>query len=189
MPLEVDAIETDRLLLRPPIEADLDGWASCMADERVARFIGGVQCRSQAWRSLATVAGSWALRGYGLFSVIERASGRWIGRLGPWQPEGWPGTEIGWILIQAAWGRGYATEGAAAAIDWAVDRLGWSDIIHCIDAENIASAAVAARLGSSERGAGRYPPPFDRNQTRIWGQSAAQWRQRRAEMAARQPRC
>jgi RimJ/RimL family protein N-acetyltransferase len=172
-------LETDRLILRPPEERDLDGFAELMADEEAARFVGGRQERAGAWRGMAAMAGSWALRGYGMFSVIEKASGRWIGRLGPWQPEGWPGAEIGWGLIPSAWGRGYATEGAAAAIDWALDSLGWDDVIHCIAAANTPSARVAERLGSTLRGEAWLPAPFDGEPVDIWGQTAEAWRARR----------
>lgn len=48
-----------------------------------------------------------------MFSVIEKKTARWIGRLGPWQPEGWPGSEVGWDLHPDAWGQGYAVAGAA----------------------------------------------------------------------------
>jgi RimJ/RimL family protein N-acetyltransferase len=150
-----------------------------MGDEEAARFIGGVQPRTGAWRGLASMAGSWALHGFGMFSVIEKESGRWIGRLGPWRPEGWPGNEIGWGLVHGAWGKGYATEGAAAAADWAVTALGWDDLIHCIDSDNLASARVAERLGSTKRGRGRLPAPFEHIECDIWGQSAAEWRARR----------
>src|SRR5688572_28522548 len=141
-------LETDRLILRPPIEADLDGWARMMADEEAARFVGGVQPRAGSWRGLACMAGSWALKGFGMFSVIDKESGEWVGRLGPWQPADWPGTEVGWGLVRDSWGKGYATEGSAASMDWAFDHLGWDEVIHCIDPANIASAGVAKRLGS-----------------------------------------
>ena len=172
-------LETARLILRPPAEADLDGFAEMMADEEAARFVGGVQGRSGAWRGMAAMAGSWALRGYGMFSVLEKESGRWVGRLGPWQPEGWPGAEVGWGLVRSAWGRGYATEGAAAAVDWAFDALGWDDVIHCIAPANLNSARVAERLGSALRGQDRLPPPFDSEPVDIWGQTREQWRARR----------
>ena len=172
-------LETDRLILRPPLEEDLDGFAGMMADEEAARFIGGQQDRSGAWRGMAAMAGSWALRGYGMFSLIEKASGRWVGRLGPWQPEGWPGAEVGWGLTRAAWGRGYATEGAAAAIEWAFERLGWDDVIHCIAPANTPSARVAGRLGSTLRGSAYLPAPFDSEPVDIWGQTREEWRARR----------
>ncbi|MGA9580584.1 MAG: GNAT family N-acetyltransferase [Allosphingosinicella sp.] len=173
-------IETARLILRPPEERDLDGFAAMMADEESARFVGGRQPRSGAWRGMAAIAGSWALRGYGMFSVIEKSSGRWLGRVGPWQPEGWPGAEVGWGMVRGAWGRGYATESAEAAIDWAFGSLGWDDVIHCIDPDNAPSARVATRLGSSVRGSAYLPAPFDNTPVDIWGQSREQWRARRA---------
>ena len=86
-----------------------------------------------------------------MFSIIEKATGNWVGRLGPWRPNGWPGTEIGWGLARSAWGKGYATEGAAAAMDYVVDHLGWTEIIHTILPENTGSIKVAERLGSRYR--------------------------------------
>ena len=98
-------LETERLVLRPPIEADLDAWAANLADAEAVRFIGGYQPRSLAWRNMAGVAGSWALRGFGTFSVLRKDTGRWIGRIGPHFPEDWPGREVGWGLAREAWGR------------------------------------------------------------------------------------
>lgn len=172
-------LETDRLFLRPPVEEDLDGWAAFMGDEASARYVGGVQARPAAWRGMAAMTGSWALRGFGMFSVVEKESGRWVGRLGPWSPEGWPGTEVGWGILREFWGKGYASEGAAAAMDWAFDTLGWSDIIHCIDPDNEGSIGVAERLGSVNRGPGKLPAPFETYPVDLWGQTREQWRQRR----------
>jgi len=167
-------LETDRLILRPPVQADLDDFAAFSADERVARFLGGVQPRSVAWRGMATLAGSWALMGFAMFSVIERSSGQWIGRIGPWAPEGWPGTEVGWGLLPCAWGKGYATEAAAACTDWAFDTLGWTEVIHTIAADNAASKAVAARLGSRYLRQGVLPEPISL-ELEVWGQSREEW--------------
>ena len=172
-------IETERLTLRPPVAEDFDAWAPMMADEEATHFLGGVQPRSTAWRGFCGMAGAWSLYGFGMFSVIERSTGQWIGRLGPWRPEGWPGTEVGWGLVREAWGKGYATEGAAAAIDWAFDHLGWTDVIHCIDPQNTPSQAVATRLGSRNLGPGQLPAPLDTLPMEIWGQSRDAWRARR----------
>lgn len=178
MTLPPPLLETPRLLLRPPQLEDFDRWAEFAADPIAARYLGGVQPRSMAWRSMMAMAGSWALTGFAMFSVIEKSSGRWVGRLGPWQPEGWPGTEVGWSLHPDAWGKGYATEGATAAMDYAFDVLGWEDVIHCIDPDNVPSQRVALALGSSKRGPGRMPPPHDNAPCEIWGQTRAQWRAR-----------
>lgn len=173
-------IETDRLILRPPQRKDIEPWAAMMADEEVARYIGGVQARSIVWRGLMCMAGAWELEGFAMFSVIEKASGRWLGRLGPWMPEGWPGTEVGWSIVRDAWGTGYATEGAIAATDWAFDKLGWTEVIHTINPANAASKAVAQRLGSTYMRQGRLPAPFDADEVEVWGQSREQWQTARS---------
>ncbi|MBI1380449.1 MAG: GNAT family N-acetyltransferase [Planctomycetaceae bacterium] len=162
-------IDTARLTLRLPIQADFEGWCELMGDEVAARHLGGVQPPAAVWRGMATMAGSWALQGHGMFSVVERASGRWIGRVGPWRPHGWPGDEVGWGLVRSAWGNGYATEAARATMDWARERLGWTDIIHCIAPDNTASQAVARRLGAAPRGPGQLPAPFESAAIEIWG--------------------
>jgi RimJ/RimL family protein N-acetyltransferase len=169
------SLETERLILRPPREEDLDGWATLMADEETARFIGGPMTRSAAWRAMAAMTGSWPLKGFGMFSVIEKASGRWIGRVGPWQPEGWPGSEVGWALVRDAWGRGYAQESAQAAIDWVFDALGWTEVIHIIAPDNLASQRLAERLGAANAGPTRLPPPLDVLAVELWRQSREQW--------------
>ena len=173
-------IETDRLLLRPPRAEDFEAWAVFQADEQAARYIGGVQSRPVAWRSFATVSGAWHLQGFGFFSAIEKATGEWVGRLGPWQPEGWPGTKVGWSIARPHWGRGFAPEGAAAAMDWAFDGLGWSEVIHSINKENASSKAVARKLGSGFMRMAWLPAPHDSEPVEIWGQSRAQWRSSRS---------
>lgn len=104
------SIETTRLLLRRPQLEHLDRWADMMADEESARYVGGVQAKSVVWRSIMSQAGAWALTGVAMFSVLEKATGQWIGRIGPWQPFEWPGTEVGWSLHRDAWGKGYAAK-------------------------------------------------------------------------------
>lgn len=173
-------IETARLILRPPRAEDFDAYAANMADVVAARFIGGQQPRAAAWRGFLSLAGAWAIQGFAMFSVIEKDSGRWIGRLGPWYPEGWPGTEVGWGLVRSAWGKGYAYEGSVAAIDWAFDQLGWDEVIHSIHPDNHPSKALARRLGSRCRGLGHLPAPYEAMPIEIWGQSRDEWTCRRA---------
>jgi RimJ/RimL family protein N-acetyltransferase len=181
MAVTIDSIrlETERLVLRPPVLADFDAWARLSADQENMRHLGGVQSRPVAWRGFAFAVGSWHLQGFFAFSVIEKASGAWIGRVGPLQPEGWPGTEIGWTLWREYWGRGYAVEAAAATIDWAFGQLGWSEIIHCIEASHTASIAVATKLGSRKLRQSQMPPPYETVTVDIWGQSREEWQARR----------
>ncbi|MDO8901794.1 MAG: GNAT family N-acetyltransferase [Phenylobacterium sp.] len=173
-------LETERLILRPPTMSDFEPWCAFSADEEAARYIGGVMNPAQVWRSMMMIAGSWALEGFSMFSVIEKESGRWVGRLGPWRPHGWPGTEVGWGIIRDCWGRGYATEGAAAAMDFAFDELGWDEVIHTIEPVNVNSQAVAQRLGSQVLRQARLPVPMD-VQVDVWGQGREAWRARRGK--------
>lgn len=171
---------TERLLLRRPAAEDLDAWAAFSADPETMEHLGGPVERSVAWRHLCIMAGAWDITGFSMFSVIERGTGKWVGRLGPWQPEGWPGTEVGWGVAREFAGRGYAYEGAVAAMDYAVDVLGWQRVIHTIAPDNVRSWKLAQRLGSSNLGPTRLPAPLSDFPVDAWGQSADQWRAGRA---------
>jgi RimJ/RimL family protein N-acetyltransferase len=144
-------VETERLLLREWRDCDIDAYAAMYADPEVTRFLGGPVDRAAAWRHMAVMAGHWLLRGYGNWVLERRFDGRMLGRAGLWQPEGWPGLEVGWTLARAAWGSGYATEAALAAREWARRELGAEDLISLIAVENVASRRVAERLGMSVR--------------------------------------
>jgi len=172
-------LETDRLILRAPIQADLEGWARFTGDAQSMTYLGGALSRAEAWRALASVAGSWRLLGFGPFSVIEKASGQWIGRAGPWFPEGWPDREVGWMFLTEARGQGYATEAAAACLDFVFETLGWERVIHVIDPRNVASQRVAERVGSTLMGPVTLPGSREGWPSEAWGQTAYQWRSRR----------
>jgi RimJ/RimL family protein N-acetyltransferase len=168
-------LETSRLILRLPRIEDFDGYAELHADEEAARHIGGTLPRAAAWRKFLQMPGAWAIQGFAMFSLVEKASGQWIGQAGPWKPEGWPGTEVGWSLRREFTGKGYACEAATAAIDWAFDALGWSEVIHSIQLPNRASIMLAERLGSVYRGMENLPPPYEDVEIGVWGQTRAQW--------------
>jgi RimJ/RimL family protein N-acetyltransferase len=174
-------LETERLRLRVPSRRDFEGYAEMHRDEEAMRYIGGTLPRAAAWRKFLQMPGAWAVQGFAMFTVETKDTGEWLGQLGPWQPEGWPGTEVGWAFKRSAWGRGYASEAAVAAIDWAFDTLGWTDVIHSITPANRASIALAERLGSANRGPGQLPEPFANERIDIYGQSREQWRARRSQ--------
>ncbi len=157
--------------MRPPVELDFDAWAQFDADEDATRFFGGPKGRATAWEMFATTAGMWSLRGCGLFSVFLKQSGEWVGRVGPWKPEG-ATAEIGWAILPSCWGKGFATEAAEAAIDWTLSNLRWEQINHCIDADNSASIAVAKRLGSTWL---HSAVDAQGKPTQVYGQSAKAW--------------
>ena len=169
---------TERLILRPPSAADMDGWTAFHADAENMRFLGGPQSRAEAWRSLCGMTGAWTIKGFAMFSMIRRDTGQWIGRTGPWMPEGWPGPEVGWSVMHEFSGQGYALEASAASLDYVFDVLRWEKVIHCIDPENTASQKLAQRLGSTNQGPTRMPEPFHEHPADAWGQTREEWRAR-----------
>lgn len=145
--LSIPKLETERLILRTPCENDLHADVEFFASD-AARFVGGPLRRDETWRLVASLLGHWVLRGYGYWSVDEKDTGTYVGRIGLWFPEGWPEPEVGWTLMNHATGKGYATEAALAARTYAYDVLGWETAISLIDLDNLASKAVAKRLGA-----------------------------------------
>ncbi|MCC6743989.1 MAG: GNAT family N-acetyltransferase [Acidobacteria bacterium] len=147
----VPRLETERLILREWREStDFDTYARMMADPDVVRYLmGDPMSRAEAWRSMAVMVGHWTLRGYSHWAVEERATGRFVGRLGFLYPEGWPAFEIGWTLDREHWGKGFATEGARRALAYAFDEMKRDHVISLIHPDNAASIAVATRLGET----------------------------------------
>jgi RimJ/RimL family protein N-acetyltransferase len=151
-------LESARLLLRPFRAADVDAQAAMMADDEVMRHIGGRGLsREEAWRKLLCGHALWDLLGYGYWAVERRADGAMIGQLGfaDFKREMAPGIEtlpeMGWLFVREAFGQGYASEAAAAALAWADEALAAPEIVAIIDADNQASIRVAEKAGFSER--------------------------------------
>ncbi len=172
-------LTTERLVLRVPALSDLEDWAALMADAETTRYLGGTMARSMVWRGIMCMIGAWHEVGFAMFTARDRQTGEFIGRMGPWSPDGWPGLEVGWAIKRSVWRQGYAAEASAACMDFAVDVLGWTDIVHTIDPANEGSKGVARHLGSRYRQPSRLPAPHDQLAVELWGQSAAEWRARR----------
>ena len=119
--VEIPIIETDRLRLTAFGERHFEAYASMLADPGSTKFVGDGEPldRMNAWRSMAMLLGHWQLRGYGMWAIELKDSGKFIGRVGLHRPEGWPDLELGWMLTAEQRGHGYATEGARAALDFA----------------------------------------------------------------------
>ena len=172
----IPVLVTERLRLRSFRSEDIDAWAAMMADPDVARYIAPApMTREESWRSIAGSLGHWQLRGYGTWAVERKSDRAMLGRVGMINPEGWPGLEIGWTLGKPYWGKGYATEAAAVAMRYAFLTQPVAKLISCIDPDNVASQAVALRLGESkgERTAlrvGGKDYPID-----IWAITRGEW--------------
>jgi RimJ/RimL family protein N-acetyltransferase len=146
----IPELVTSRLRLRAFAPNDIDAYATMMADPDVTRHLGEGKplSRPEAWRQMSMFLGHWMLRGFGIWAVEELATGAFLGRIGCFEPEGFPGFEIGYTLARPAWGRGYAREGAAAALQYARETLGRTEIISIIRPANLASIRVAEALGA-----------------------------------------
>lgn len=163
-------IFTERLLLGPATPAHADAFIAFCATE-ASHFLGGPAPREEAWEGVAIGAGQWTLRGHGPMWVSERQTGEPVGRTGIHHPLWREEPELGWVVYPAFRGRGYATEAARAARDWAWVARGLGPLCSLIDEANTASVAVAERLGARREG------PHEGDQ----GQSVMRWRHPRLE--------
>lgn len=162
----IPVIETERLILRGFELRAFEAVAAYKADPDVMRYTGGPESRFKAWKSLAAMAGSWVLHGFGYFCIAEKQSDTCIGHCGLLNPPGWPEREVGYTLAGPAQGKGYAAEAAGAALRFAYDELGWDTAISVIDPNNHASQKVARRLGAT----------VERQNVPIWDFTADIWR-------------
>jgi len=149
MTVIVPELGTDRLLLRAFRPDDFEPFARIVSDPEVVRYLddGTPISRDECWRGIALFIGHWQLRGYGWWAVEDRRSGDFLGRIGLYNPEGWPGIEIGWLLRREAWGEGLATDGANAALTFAFEVVRADHVISLIDPRNTRSIRVAEKLG------------------------------------------
>jgi ribosomal-protein-alanine N-acetyltransferase len=146
-------IETQRLTLRPMTAADTDALLLIFTNPLVMASFGGqlfdrAQMESWVRRNLEHQE----KHGYGLFSVIHKADGQLIGDCGleHMEVEGRSEVELGYDFCSDYWGRGLATEAAAAVRDFAFDDLGLSKLVSLIRSSNAASVRVAEKIGMSK---------------------------------------
>lgn len=140
-------LETERLRLRYWCESDITAYAALCADAQTMQYLGGVNDRLESWRHMAVMVGHWQLKGYGHWVVEEKASGQFIGRVGFLYPDGWPGFELGWTIARPHWRKGFAYEAASCALAYVFNQTERMQVISLIDPANLASVAVAKKLG------------------------------------------
>jgi RimJ/RimL family protein N-acetyltransferase len=147
-------IETERLLLARPTLADFDDSHAMLSDADVMAFIGSKpMSREDAWNKLLRNIGHWTAFGYGIFTVRERAGGRFVGEVGiahfarGFGPSFDPVPEAAWILAAQGHGKGYATEAVQAAHAWMAGAQGAERTVCLIHPDNQPSRRVAEKLG------------------------------------------
>jgi RimJ/RimL family protein N-acetyltransferase len=153
--MDIPTLTTERLVLRPFRSEDLDAHAAMNADPKVMQYIGEVQDRPAAFRSMCSYIGHWYFRGYGPWAVEERATGAFIGRAGAmrWEPRS--DVEVAYALVSSAWAKGYASEMAARTLRYAHEVVGARGVVSHIVVGNDASIRVAERLGARYTGEAR----------------------------------
>lgn len=145
--LHIPTIDAGEIVLRAISEVDLGPLATFYAGER-SKFVGGPLSRADCWRLIAGNLGHWALRGYGMWVIADRACGDPMGICGFIFREGWDEPELGWQVWDGYEGRGIAFRAAKAARIHGATHFGLDSVISYIDPENTRSQALAERLGA-----------------------------------------
>ncbi|MBF9018265.1 MULTISPECIES: GNAT family N-acetyltransferase [unclassified Oceanispirochaeta] len=147
--MDIPIVETERLRLRGFVLSDFEELVKLNMNQDFVNFFGTgeVISRYESWNVLSMMVGHWQLREFGLWLVEDKISNTFIGRVGCWQPEGWPGVEVAWGISPSYWGKGYAPEAARASIEWAFSNISTNKLISVIHPENKASKRVAIKIG------------------------------------------
>lgn len=172
MSLPIPVLETARLTLRAPHLDDLKPMAAFFETER-SHMVGGPRDAMGSYTSLVSRLGHWALNGYGLWHIVEKASEDFIGWTGMIFAPAWSEPELGWSLFEGAEGKGYAFEAATAARGYAARHQGLNGVISYIAHANKRSMALAERLGAG----------FER-EAELMGKKCQLWRHPKVEEAA-----
>ena len=156
-----DRITTERLLLRRWRDTDREPFAGLNGDPQTLVYFPATLSRQESDALVDRIEARFETRGYGLWALEVKETGEFIGFTGlaP-MPEGVPGsggTEIGWRLVKRAWGHGYATEAARAALGVAFGQAGLPEIWSMTAVLNTPSQAVMRRIGLTE--AARFEHP------------------------------
>jgi RimJ/RimL family protein N-acetyltransferase len=160
---DAPVLGTAQLTLRGWTEADLAPFAAMNADLRVTEFLPRPLSREQSDALVASIQQSFRTHGFGWWAVEVTGSGGFAGFVGLNVPSFaapfTPCVEVGWRLAPGYWGQGYATEAAAAVVDFAFETLGLSEIVSFTVPANRRSRAVMERLGMQHDPAGDFEHP------------------------------
>lgn len=143
-------LSTDRLLLRQLQPGDAEPLADLWSDPEVTEHMGGPRDRDEIVGIIeADIAANERPRAGDLWPTVDRATGELIGHCGLLEKEidGASEVEMTYVLTPAQWGKGLATEIAAALVDYAFAELGLERVVALIDPQNAGSARVAEKAG------------------------------------------
>ncbi|MFC5800033.1 GNAT family N-acetyltransferase [Streptomyces formicae] len=143
-------LRTERLVLRAWRDSDRDPWAAMNADPEVRRYFPDVLTPELSDASVRRFQADLDRRGWGWWAVEVVSTGEFIGFTGLDPAEDdmpFTGVEAGWRLARTAWGHGYATEAAQAALTFGFESLALPEILAVTTATNLRSQAVMRRLG------------------------------------------
>lgn len=150
---KLPVLETERLILRPLMETDLDNLRKLETDVDVVRFLGNGQVRTESETKsyLNKHLSDYERYGIGLYAVELKHNCKFIGRSGliPWTLESELYWEIGYTLTKDYWGKGIATELASFLKMWAKENLDSEFVVSLIKPENEKSIKVARKIGMS----------------------------------------
>lgn len=141
--------ESSRIAMREFGLEDLGELAAMVADVQQMRFYPRTRTRAEAREWIERNLTLYTERDYGIWLVEARSTSEFLGYCGirPLLLDGAEEVEMGWHVVKSSWGRGIATEAAAAALDLALGRLGLSGVVATIHPEHVASRRVAEKIG------------------------------------------
>ena len=161
---DVTELRTERLLLREWSDEDLDPFAALNADPEVMRFMPKLLSRDECAARIQSIREHFRDHGFGLWAVEVRNVCPFVGFVGlnipRFEAPFMPCVEIGWRLAREAWGQGFATEAARAAVARGFDVLGLQEILSFTVPDNVRSRRVMERLGMKHDPAGDFDHPL-----------------------------
>lgn len=168
----IPSVLTPRLMLRGWHLEDVEPYLDMARDPDMSLYTGSPSKESSVWGITAFQIGHWALNGFGMWIIEDRDTGEFLGRAGLYEEFGWPDIEVAWTVRRDRWGQGIATEGGAAALEFAFTEVRRERVISIIHPGNAGSIRVAEKLGLT---LAEGPVDRDGDTRNIYAISRAEW--------------